>query len=560
MLCSTCSCPESKAASGTTKIQEHPVQDLAGAAAAAPPAEPTYSVYRSSDQVDFCIAADGVSDHGDAAILERALAGALGVAVESDTSKKTKGGGGGGLTVAAVESAVSVKTYAEVTAALDKAGIPYLKKDMSIPYDNPSQASCFTEWGLSDCPQLLTAPFQLSCSDEHTPGFKAVPLGAHTVAFKQNGWPERHKDAEIGGKRSKSKGKDLLVVELSEARSAAVAAGTLQFAAATGAAVVRLISEGGQDYWALRNPPLAKHLCTGKKTVKCALKDVKGYLEERAEEGKQVIFVTNVRLSQLKAADLDGPALRKSAPSVITVVVTPLGPEASEDVRGELAWFIGGGVAELMSGTGPLSDHPPPPKVSLDSLIGEMTSSSVVFGAMTVADFHRRRTGEGQVVHSSLAHCATWGAGLVMPALCESFAKVRGLDQPKALVGVDWLHSQAALYGSYMTSDGACIMFTPASPAKTIAAVKAFGLMGKAVPKVLFHTFKGIATGQGGFVSSPTAARPLASRGGQSRLFSRSRLCKLCPDQWAPALRSCLCVSCVCLTEWAHRWPCKLAN
>ena len=330
------------------------------------------------------------------------------MAVESDTSKKTKGGGGGGLTVAAVESAVSVKTYAEVTAALDKAGIPYLKKDMSIPYDNPSQASCFTEWGLSDCPQLLTAPFQLSCSDEHTPGFKAVPLGAHTVAFKQNGWPERHKDAEIGGKRSKSKGKDLLVVELSEARSAAVAAGTLQFAAATGAAVVRLISEGGEDYWALRQPALAKHLCTGKKTVKCALKDVKGYLEERAEEGKQVIFVTNVRLSQLKAADLDGPALRKSAPSVITVVVTPLGPEASEDVRGELAWFIGGGVAELMSGTGPLSDHPPPPKVSLDSLIGEMTSSSVVFGAMTVADFHRRRTGEGQVAHSSLAHCATW--------------------------------------------------------------------------------------------------------------------------------------------------------
>ena len=32
-------------------------------------AEPTYSVYRSSDDVDFCIAADGTSDHGDTAIL-----------------------------------------------------------------------------------------------------------------------------------------------------------------------------------------------------------------------------------------------------------------------------------------------------------------------------------------------------------------------------------------------------------------------------------------------------------------------------------------------------------
>jgi len=42
-------------------------------------------------------------------------------------------------------------------------------------------------------------------------------------------------------------------------------------------------------------------------------------------------------------------------------------------------------------------------------------------------------------------------------------------------------------------------MFTPASPAKTIASVKAFGLMGKAVPKVLYHTFKGIAKGDGAF-------------------------------------------------------------
>ena len=73
---------------------------------------------------------------------------------------------------------------------------------MSVPYENPSQAGCFTEWGLADCPHLLTAPFQLSCSPEHKPGFKAVALGAHTVAWNEAGWPERHKDAEVGVSRA----------------------------------------------------------------------------------------------------------------------------------------------------------------------------------------------------------------------------------------------------------------------------------------------------------------------------------------------------------------------
>ena len=36
-----------------------------------------------------------------------------------------------------------------------------------------------------------------------------------------------------------------------------------------------------------------------------------------------------------------------------------------------------------------------------------------------MGDFHRRRTGEGQAAAVSLAHCATWGAGLVMPYLCD---------------------------------------------------------------------------------------------------------------------------------------------
>jgi crotonobetainyl-CoA:carnitine CoA-transferase CaiB-like acyl-CoA transferase len=387
------------------------------------------------------------------------------------------------------------------------AGTQHLKKDTSVPYNSPSQAGYFTEWGLSDCPHLLTAPFQLSCSHDHKPGFKAVNLGAHTVAWKERGWPKRHKDAEVGAKRSRSKGKDILVIELSEARSAAVAAATLQFAAATGGPVVQLVAEGADKYWETHNPQFAKHLRGDKTIVECAMKNVRGYIEERAEEGKQVIFVTNVRLSQLKAAGLDGPAIRKSAPNVITVIVTPLGPNDSEDVRGELSWLIGGGIAELLSGTGPLSDHPPPPKVALENCIGEKTASLVIFSAMTLADFHRRRTGEGQIVHTSLAHCATWGAALIMPPLCHEFEKLRGLTAEKSLMGLDWLHAQPALYGNYMTSDGACIMFTPASPAKTIACVKAFGLMPRAVPKVLFHTFKGILTGQGAFVST---RQPLA--------------------------------------------------
>jgi hypothetical protein len=106
-------CPESATAAGKTGILDHPVQDLAAAIAAMPPPDPVYNVYRSSDGVDFCIAADGVSDHGDTAILGRALAEALAVKVQ-----------GSRLTADDVEAAVVERTHAEISAALDKAGIP----------------------------------------------------------------------------------------------------------------------------------------------------------------------------------------------------------------------------------------------------------------------------------------------------------------------------------------------------------------------------------------------------------------------------------------------------
>ena len=113
MLVARCRCPESQTAVGKTGIQDHPVQDLAADVKARPAPDPVYSVYRSSDNVDFCIAADGVSDHGDTAILGRALGEALGVNVE-----------GSGPTAAEVEAAVKDLTHSEIVAALDKVGIP----------------------------------------------------------------------------------------------------------------------------------------------------------------------------------------------------------------------------------------------------------------------------------------------------------------------------------------------------------------------------------------------------------------------------------------------------
>ena len=87
------------------------MQDLAATVAARAAPDPVYNVYRSSDHVDFCIAADAVSDHADTAILQRALGGALGLK-------------GSGLTADDVAAAVENRTYAEITAALDKADIP----------------------------------------------------------------------------------------------------------------------------------------------------------------------------------------------------------------------------------------------------------------------------------------------------------------------------------------------------------------------------------------------------------------------------------------------------
>jgi crotonobetainyl-CoA:carnitine CoA-transferase CaiB-like acyl-CoA transferase len=141
-----------------------------------------------------------------------------------------------------------------------------------------------------------------------------------------------------------------------------------------------------------------------------------------------------------------------------------------------------------------------PPQLPPANLLGELTSSFIVFGALAVADFHRRRTGEGQAACVSLAHCATWGAVLVMPYLCDpgtpglvgssGWEIFRGLTSTDKAEGMDWLHQSPTLYGSYPTKDGAWVMLTCASAPRVIHALKKFGLVGRGVPKLLGHVLK----------------------------------------------------------------------
>jgi crotonobetainyl-CoA:carnitine CoA-transferase CaiB-like acyl-CoA transferase len=148
--------------------------------------------------------------------------------------------------------------------------------------------------------------------------------------------------AEIGATKStKGDGGCTLVVELCEARTAAVSAATLQFAAATGADIETIVSNfrGGKsifttahEYWSSQHPALAQHLGRGKKIVALAsLKEVAAYVAtKQAKEGKHVIFISNFKPSLLKAAGLDSESLRAESSALITVLVTPLAPTESE--------------------------------------------------------------------------------------------------------------------------------------------------------------------------------------------------------------------------------------
>ena len=183
-------------------------------------------------------------------------------------------------------------------------------------------------------------------------------------------------------------------------------------------------------------------------------------LDLRTEDGRSSllalldsadVFVTNVRAAGLKRLGLDPESVRDRNPGLVYAAISGYGltgPKA--DVAGfDLGVFWAyGTVAELLTAPG----APPPIQ---RSAMGDHQTGLGAAAAISAALFHRERTGEGQLVSTSLLRAAAY--------------HVAGDLNAKLMIDLDPDHPDRRtawnpLWNNYATSDGRRIwLINPAS-------------------------------------------------------------------------------------------------
>lgn len=457
----------------TKRVLEHGVPKYANPR---PDQVPSYYQYESSDRRYFSLVAAPEHAAPTSALLAQRLS--------CDNSTD------------AVATALSSMPFAEIADLTQQLGIPVVvKTDASVsPVKDARLAGMFESFvhgdaPAEDCPQVCKLPFTFSCSDKHGAQYRASSLGCHTQAFKKTGWSPRADEQALSALVDAG---DVVVVELSEARSSCVAAGTLQFANQVHACkIIRILT--GPSYWAERNPKFEAMLSEGKETRRCSgLDGVRAELLRIAKGGASVIFATNERATTLRHHGLDYDSLQSEIRNIVVVLVTPFNDVAEgEEVRGELGGYtMATPIAEFFSGV-----RAAPAK--LPDQMGELCASMTVMSALASAHFHRLRTGEGQLVTLSLQSAGFWSVGFLLPlcyneSLWDLFRNVPGTEP---LEEWDWMKDQFPLFSNFKTKDGAFVALTPVTAPKLIQHAKAMGLMASVMSKVLCSLAKAKLSG-----------------------------------------------------------------
>jgi len=239
---------------------------------------------------------------------------------------------------------------------------------------------------------------------------------------------------------------------------AAPAAGSIL--ADWGADVIKIEAPGGDPLRAASAavlPPDAKtnpHFNTenrGKRSVVLDLRTEDGRDSLLALLDTADVFVSNVRAAGLARLGLDPQTVRERNPRLVYTAISGYGltgPKA--DVAGfDLGVFWAyGGVADLLTVPG----SPPPIQ---RAAMGDHQTGLTAAAAISAALFHRERTGEGQLVSTSLLRVASYHIA------ADLNAKLMIDQEP------DYPDRRAAwnpLWNNYATSDGRRIwLINPAS-------------------------------------------------------------------------------------------------
>jgi len=306
-------------------------------------------------------------------------------------------------------------------------------------------------------------PFDCHSSDKHVARCRAPYHGQHNEHVEEKGWFPRHEKSVLKTVTNASatyikKPLDgITVVEYSQDDVAASAAAML--AADLGATVIKVEPFDG-DPWRKVNPEFFETMNRGKKSV--VTEDVMSLLDNAD------MFITNVRLSELKSKGLDPSSISEKYPKLIYGLITPRGMEGPEDLRSDyLIWFGEGGMCSTME---PVPTGYPPQ-------LGSLMTGGHMWAGLSAALFHRDRTGEGQLVDTNQFRAATFGtiflsAFWLRNKVFDDFASLdpRDIDEARYFLAL-------ASFQCYKTKDGVWINLIGPDLLKDVGKLlSAFGL------------------------------------------------------------------------------------
>jgi len=351
---------------------------------------------------------------------------------------------------------------------------------------------------LSDCylkphpdtvlQRLPNIPFDASCSAQHGPGAPAPILGAHTEAFIGAGarWSPIHDGAAL--KRSQQAPGEyklplqgIEVVEICDVGLSIASVGCQL--AEYGATVTKVEPQGG-DFWR-SNDRVFTHYNRGKKSVTADIQSKAGQAKVKELLSSATIFITNLPESQLRSAGLDYASLQKAHPALIFGIVTPWGLGKRESERADLGPFwAASGFAATMAGNAGIDGNNGSP-ATLPLQLGELATGICLMTGLGTALFHRQRTGEGQMIHSSLVRVGVWVNQMMASWYnfdAEKMTIFAGL--PKEQFSRDYYPVPSG--NCHRTKDGQWVMLLGVDTARwLVPTIKLFGGIG-AVLKVVY--------------------------------------------------------------------------
>jgi crotonobetainyl-CoA:carnitine CoA-transferase CaiB-like acyl-CoA transferase len=140
------------------------------------------------------------------------------------------------------------------------------------------------------------------------------------------------------------------------------------------------------------------------------------------------VFVTNVRQSALRKMGLDHTTLRDKFPRLVYAAITGYGlagPDADRAAFDIAGFWARSGIAAMLTTPG----QPPPFQ---RGGMGDHGTGMVAAGAVSAALFHRERSGEGQLVSTSLLRQGIYTMSFDL-AMALRFGQTAGVGQRQSM-------------------------------------------------------------------------------------------------------------------------------